>query len=341
MITKIYEKVNNFIKKEYKFILFLLFIVLFTNLRLPFVIESPGGAISLEDRVIIDTENEAEGSFNMAYVTMIKGTPLTLLVAAIRSDWDILSYKDFTIGNEDYEDSVNRDKLRLHEAIANASIAAYKEAGQYVEITDSKTYVVHIDEKANTTLQINDIIKKVNDIEVLNLAEMKEAIKGLKAGDKVTFTVIRDGEYKSASAILYNMNNKDEEDSDNIKVGIMAITEYQYKSDPQVEVKFEESESGSSGGLMTSLEIYNRLTEEDLTKGRKIIGTGEIDIEGNVGEIGGIKYKLAGAVRKKADIFICPMANYEEALKVKNEHNYDIELVGVNTLSEAISYLKG
>ena len=33
-----------------------------------------------------------------------------------------------------------------------------------------------------------------------------------------------------------------------------------------------------------SLTIYNELTEEDITKGRKIVGTGTIDIHGKVGE---------------------------------------------------------
>ncbi|MGM9834487.1 MAG: S16 family serine protease [Bacilli bacterium] len=353
MITNIYEKIKSFIKKEYKFILFFLFVVLFTNLPLPYVIESPGGAISLEDRVVIDTDNEAEGSFNMAYVTMVKGTPLTLLVGALRSDWDIVSYKEFTIGDEDYEDSVNRDKLYLHEAIANASIAAYREFygddEEHIRITDSKIHVVHIDEQADTTLEVNDIIKSVNDINVLNLNEIKEIIKGYMPGDEIRLKVIRDDKEVEVSAILYNVLDETEEEFEKlsaeekakrVKMGIMAITEYEYESDPQVKVKFEESESGSSGGLMTALEIYNRLTEDDLTDGRKIIGTGEIDIEGNVGEIGGVKYKLAGAVRKKADIFLCPMENYDEAMEVKKEHNYDIEIIGVKTLSEAIQALK-
>ena len=58
-------------------------------------------------------------------------------------------------------------------------------------------------------------------------------------------------------------------------------------------------------------------------------------------EIGGVKYKLMGAVKSKADIFFVPEKNYDEALKVKNEKNYNIDLVMVKTLGEAINYLKG
>ena len=43
----------------------------------------------------------------------------------------------------------------------------------------------------------------------------------------------------------------------------------------------------------------NAITEYDITKGLMIAGTGTIDSVGNVGEIGGVTYKLAGAEKKR------------------------------------------
>ena len=91
---------------------------------------------------------------------------------------------------------------------------------------------------------------------------------------------------------------------------------------------------------MLSLAIYDRLVEEDLTKGRKIVGTGTIDANGLVGEIGGVKYKVMGADESKADIFFCPKENYEEAVNTKNKYNLDVKIVKVETLQEAIDYLR-
>jgi PDZ domain-containing protein len=72
-----------------------------------------------------------------------------------------------------------------------------------------------------------------------------------------------------------------------------------------------------------------------------IVGTGTIDIDGKVGEIGGVKYKLKGAIKNDADIFFVPNGkNYEEAIKLKKKHGYDIKIVGVSTLDDAISYLE-
>ena len=39
---------------------------------------------------------------------------------------------------------------------------------------------------------------------------------------------------------------------------------------------------GPSAGLMFSLEIFDQLTEGNLTKGYEIAGTGTIDLQGNV-----------------------------------------------------------
>ena len=102
---------------------------------------------------------------------------------------------------------------------------------------------------------------------------------------------------------------------------------------------FKENESGSSRGLICALEIYNKITESDLTKGKVIAGTGSIDENGKVGAISGVKYKLKGAVSNKADVFIVPTKNYEEALKIKEENNYNITIIEADNLHNVIDKL--
>ena len=103
---------------------------------------------------------------------------------------------------------------------------------------------------------------------------------------------------------------------------------------------FENNESGSSRGLMCALDIYNKITEYDLTKGDIIAGTGTIKSDGTVIEIDGVKYKLMGAVKKGAKVFIVPSNNYEEALKIKKDNNYDIELIEADNLHNVIKKLE-
>ena len=91
---------------------------------------------------------------------------------------------------------------------------------------------------------------------------------------------------------------------------------------------------------MCALEIYNRITDYDLTKGEIIAGTGSIEADGTVGEIDGVKYKLKGAIKNKAKVFIVPSGNYDEAIKIKKEKNYDIEIIKADNLHNVIEKLK-
>lgn len=70
---------------------------------------------------------------------------------------------------------------------------------------------------------------------------------------------------------------------------------------------------GPSAGLMFTLGLIDRLTPGDLTGGHYIAGTGTMDIEGNVGPIGGILLKLIAAKDVGASYFLVPAANCDEA----------------------------
>ena len=67
-----------------------------------------------------------------------------------------------------------------------------------------------------------------------------------------------------------------------------------------------EGVGGPSAGLMFTLAIYDQLVKEDLRKGRKIAGTGTIEQNGHVGDIGGAGLKVVSAAKKGMDIFFVP-----------------------------------
>ena len=123
-------------------------------------------------------------------------------------------------------------------------------------------------------------------------------------------------------------------------IGVVIVTNFDYETNPDIEIKFKSSESGSSGGFMMALSIYTKISDNDIVKGRKIAGTGTIEADGTVGEIDGIKYKIMGASKNKIDIVLVPSANYKEAIEVKEKYNYDIEIVKIDTFSDAIKYLE-
>ena len=333
LFTKIYEKIKDFIKGNYKELIVLLVIVLLFTIKLPYSIYTPGGAVNLNDRITVEDGYISDGSFNMAYVSMVRGSIPFLLLSYIIPDWDIVPAEEITAEGENMNEMLEREKLYMQESMDAAIINAYQEAGADITIIGTINEVVYLTSDADTNLKIGDQILSVNDQEINSLEDMQRIIEEESIGAEVSLQVIRDGEEQECTAITYDT-------SDGTKIGVSLLTTYTYETDTEVTISSQTSEAGTSGGLMMNLTIYNQLVEEDITGGKKIVGTGTIDIDGNVGEIGGVKYKLIGAVKNDAEIFMCPEENYEEAVSVAEEKGYDITIVGVSSFSEAIKKLE-
>ena len=333
MINKIYEKIKEFIKDNFKSLIAILIIVILFTIELPYSIYTPGGAVNLNNRITIKDEYDVDGSFNMAYVTMVKGSIPFLLISKIIPDWDIIKKEDITYEGENMQEMMERERLYLKESQDAAIINAYKMADKKLNITKTNNNISLISEDAKTNLQVGDLLESVNGEEIKSLSDLQDIVTKLEENTKVNIKVKRNNKEKDCYATTYKTK-------EGIKIGIGLITTYEYDADPSIEITSKKSEMGSSGGLMMSLTIYNKLIKEDITKGKKIVGTGTIDIQGNVGEIGGVKYKLIGAVNNKADIFICPVENYKEAQKIAKERNYKITIISAKTFSEVIDKLE-
>lgn len=323
-------KIKQFIKENYKFLLLILLIVLFFNVKVPYYIMAPGGTINITDRVEMEGYQNKDGSLNMLYVSEYEGTPATLLVAKLKS-WDIEKNEERQISDESISDIEKRNKIMRDNSLDIATMVAYTEAGKEITIKDKKNVVIGVTK--DNGLEVGDVILKTEGQECDDIKEIKKIISSKEVGDTITFKVLRNNkEEEIKSKILLEDNTK--------VIGVVIITEYDYDIVPEINVKFKKTESGASGGLMLTLTIYNAISDEDIIKGRNIAGTGTISPDGTVGEIDGIKYKIMGAAQDKMDIVFVPSANYDEAIKTKEKYNYDINIIKVDTFDEAVEYLK-
>lgn len=310
-------------KKELVYFLIIILMAILINIRLPYYVSAPGGVINILDR--IETTNK-NGSLNMLYVKEYDGTAITLLMGLINKDYDISKTEDLKVSDESNNEIKLRNKIMLDNSINNAIYASYKEAGEEINIKKSETVVVATTK--DNGINIGDIILKCDGEEVTNVNIIKETVNSKKPHEYVNLLVQRD---------KITMDIDVEIDEDNL-IGIATITNYEYDND-EIKIKFKKSESGSSGGLMLSLAIYEEISGEDLLQGRNIAGTGTIDMDGNVGPIDGIKYKIMGAYKNKMDIVLVPKENYEEAKQVIKDKKYNMKVYKVETLKDAINYL--
>lgn len=334
MFNNFYDRFKQFMKEDW-LVVVLLLLIISTFIKVPYEVNMPGGIIDLGNRVTVNgKEVEIEGSFNMAYVSVVQGSLPYVLLGFIMPDWDVVPESQSTYENETIDDANKRSKLYLEQSIDYATAVAMDEAGIPYEIGNRVNYVAYIGEEADTTLKVGDNILSINGEEIEDINVMSERVQATKVGDTMSFIVLRDGKEVEAAAVIY-------EEDDKHYVGISAITTFDLDSDLDVEISTKASESGPSGGMMMTLMVYNALTDQDLTYGKRIVGTGTINLDGTVGEIGGVKYKLMGAVKNDADLFIVPAGNYEEAMDVKKEKGYNIDIVSVKTFSDVVEYLEG
>jgi len=333
MLNKIYEKIKSFIKANYKFLIFLSFLIFLFYYEYPYIIYKSGGTINLENRIKVDKEYNQDGDISMSYVTAMKGTAPFILLSFIMPDWDLYPLEEIT--NEDsYDDVLEIGKEYLNEGIDNAIISAFRESNYKIVINKEINTIIYFSENADTDAKIGDQIIGINDNVLNTLDEIKSYINSLVEGENVTIQVLNNGKSYERKAKIY----KDVDGT--LKMGLAFKTLYDYRTEIPVTVKMRDNESGSSGSLMMSLAIYNALSEGDITKGLNIVGTGSILSDGTVEEISGVKYKVLAAERKNADIFICPEENYEEAIKIKEKRNLKVKIVKVSSLKDAINYLE-
>jgi PDZ domain-containing protein len=191
---------------------------------------------------------------------------------------------------------------------------------------------VYITEKNKSGIKVGDELISYDGIKLTSITDFIKYINSKQVNDKIKIEYKRNNRIKETYSIIYEEKSKK-------YVGISAIKIYKIKSDDNIEVKSKSNESGPSGGLITTLSIYDALIKKDLTKGYKIVGTGTISDDGTVGEIGSVTFKLASAVKDKADIFLCPKENYKDATKYAKKHKYDIIIKEVASFDEAVDYL--
>lgn len=331
MDNKLYKKIGKYIKENLLFIILFIFLVACLTVKLPWSVYTPGGLINVDER-LKGSKYSSDGSINLTYVTFMEGKIPNVLLALILPEWDLVKNDDIKIDNETLKDANKREIIYLKESISNATLVAYQAAGGEIDVTSEHDYITYIYEEAETNLKTGDEIIKINDISINSYEDIAAILSEHEIGDSLDIEVLRNDKKVNCYAKIKSIDESK-------KIGIALTKIYDFKIDPEITYHEQTGESGSSGGLMLSLAIYNSLIKEDITSSLTISGTGTIDQEGNVGAIGGVKYKLAGAVKNKSDIFIVPSDNYEEAINLQKEHNYKIDIIEAKTFNQVLEEL--
>ncbi|RHW36519.1 PDZ domain-containing protein [Neobacillus notoginsengisoli] len=309
---------------------------------LPYYVSKPGLAKELEPIITVENGYEEEGSFMLTTVRMGRANIYTYLLAKFGKYQEIYSV-DEVLGKGESEKEYNTKQMHMMEGSKSSAIeAAYKKAGIPVEYRYKGVYIMGIAPgmPAEGKLETGDMLLKADGKRLQSRDQLLNYLNSKTAGNEVTLTFSRKGKEKNVSLQLESFKD----DPNKAGIGIYLVDDIDIIVKPKVKVKTDEI-GGPSAGLMFALEIYNQLTEDDLTKGYKIAGTGTLS-EGIVGPIGGIEQKIVAADKAGAEIFFAPNeegakdSNYRAALKTGKDIKTKMKIVPVDSFDEAVDYLE-
>jgi len=183
---------------------------------------------------------------------------------------------------------------------------------------------------AADVLHTADLILAIDGTTVTGIDQLHSLITAKPAGTTLKLTVDRHGQHLDLRARTYT-------DSGRVVLGFQPDLHATFAT-PDVKIGIDpNSVGGPSAGLAFTLGIIDKLTPGSLSGGRVVAGTGTIDGFGNVGPIGGIQQKIAGATRHGATVFLAPASECDDARKAAPK---SLVLVKVDTLATAVKALQ-
>lgn len=309
-------------------------IVISLYLRIDYFVVRPSRAVELD--TLITVEDADRGAVGKFYLVTVSQQRASLLTAAFGYLHPYMELKPMeSVIPEEMDEEEYRQQLRaiMVESQHLAQVVALRRAGFEVDIiTDGVEIVALLDSAPSEGyLAEGDTIVAVDGTRVYLATEVTALVQDRFVGQEVRLELIRD-ELKLDLSVPTGASPDDPE------LPFLGILIQTLPWEPVIPIEIYMNTGrigGPSAGLMFVLEILNQLTSEDLTSGKKIAGTGTIDLNENVGRVGGVRQKVVAAKQAGAEYFFVPEGNYYQAVNVVE----GLEIIPVLNLEEVLEYL--
>ena len=312
-------------------------------IKVPYYTLSPGPLYDTSDFVFVvgeEAQNEVDGELFFLTVSLSEANLFEYFAGQLNPKVEVAPRENFRPPGVSPEDLRRENLARMEQSKTDATFVALTKLGYEPTYTGTGALVIETvpDSAAEGVLLTDDVIVAIDGTPVAFRSEVVDRLGGMDVGDQVTLTIERvvdgsdDVEVLDVDIVL----GVHTDDPNRPMVGVLLDNNAPIIDFP-VDVETDtQNIGGPSAGLMFTLEIMNQLTEQDLTDGRRIAGTGTIARDGTVGGIGGVQQKVYGAIDAGAVVVLVPASNYEDALEAAGDK---IVVVRVETIDDALEYL--
>jgi PDZ domain-containing protein len=300
-------------------------------------VEAPGVALSVEPMVQIPAQylHHPTGTFLLTSVIQQSPIPAGIwLYGKISPVLNILPPEKSNPNQPSPQETARQGFQMLDQSETIAAVVGLRLAGFNATEVGKGAGVVSVvhDSPSAGILTPGDIIQGLNGTPVHTANDLIDLVKAQSATSKVHLMVLRNGQTLDLTISL--MPPAQTGGSPRIGIEIQDAG-FDYSFPIPIKIVPQKIVGGPSAGLMFTLTVYNLLSRNDLTGGRRIAGTGTINPDGTVGPIGGVQQKVAAAEEARAEFFFSPAENYNDAVSVAKR----IKVVKVTTVEDAITFL--
>ncbi len=304
----------------------------------PYVALTPGPTLntlgSLSGKQLIQVSGHrtypTDGHLNMVTVSFLGGPGTDFNIFAALSSWlnphdAVVPESEIFTPGQSPQQVAKVDTEEMASSQQTATAAAFCQlriAFRTVETVQATIKGM----PAAGVLRPGDVIEAVDGTPVSCRADAGTLIKEHSPGTPVLLTILRDGKAIPVRLVTANVQGEPE-------IGVELAESFVFPFSVTINVG---DIGGPSAGLMFALGLIDKITPDNLTGGRFIAGTGEIEANGTVEAIGGIQQKMAGARAAGATIFLTPASNCSDTVGAVPA---GLRLVKVSTLAGAIAAL--
>jgi len=346
-----------------KLLILLLVPLVFVMVMMPtgFLAESPGPSFDLqEDLTVTGAETySSNGELMLTSVSLQESRLINHLMAPFDDSFELIKTRDYLGEELNMEEQDIVDIVITFLSQDTAVVVGLQEQSLPVDVEVMGQFVVAVgsDYPAYGVIDPGEVIVAVNGEPLDSPGRFTELISSTPEGETVSLQVKGVDEElvieANEEALEGEREHPDLSDflEDGVReveirpvyepelersiIGVSTRDFFSYAS--SVEVQWDlDTVKGPSAGLMMTLSLVNALTPDDLTRGERIAGTGEITLEGDVGPIGGLPFKIRAAEEAGAEVFIYPVENQDEL----EGFSTDLQLFPVEDLDDALELLQ-
>ena len=213
-----------------------------------------------------------------------------------------------------------------------AAAVALRKLGYHVVAKPDGVIVdaVELGSHAEGKLQPTDKIVSVNGAPTLTIEQLRTELGKVEPGDVVTLGVRRGSKLVSVKVATVP-------DPLNPRRALVGFTPDQ-SADIRLPLKVQidaGNVGGPSAGLAFALQVMEELGR-NVARGYRVAATGQMELNGAVSPIGGVKQKTYGVRKAKADVFLVPAGdNAREARR----YAHGLRIIAVKSFQQALHAL--